>query len=334
MMIIDAHTHMFHEKCLDELKKMGGDWAQKKVAQLSGRVRTKPALNNVEERLGMLGRTGIDMQIVTPPHFIYSSHMPDDEAAQLAVCRVINDGQARLMEESKGRLIGVGTVPLEEWDHLGQKELERAVNSLGLKGMAIASHYRGKPLDSPEFIGFWAQAAEMDIPIHIHPADPAVFTGRTYEAGYDLAHTFGWPFETILVLSRLVFSGIMERYPTLKIVSHHLGGALPFFWGRIEETYVTERQEALIGKVMQKPLYDYFSLFYYDTAVGGNASAIKCAYDIFGADKLVFATDAPFGPGSGEVRLAEYPKIIESLGLPEADKNKIFAGNVQKIFHC
>ncbi|MBW1799924.1 MAG: amidohydrolase family protein, partial [Deltaproteobacteria bacterium] len=258
-MIIDAHTHMFHEKNLEEFKKMGGDWAQKKVAQLSGRLQSKPALCKVEDRLDMLERTSIDMQIVTPPHFIYSSHMPDEEADQLAVTRVINDGMARLMEESKGKLIGIGTVPLNEWDKYGQNEMERAINSLGLKGMAVASHYRGKPLDSPEFSGFWARSAEMDIPIHIHPADPAVFTGRPYEEGYDLAHTFGWPFETILTLSRLVFSETMDRFPNLKIISHHLGGALPFFWGRIEETYVTGRQDALIGKVMRKPLYDYFS---------------------------------------------------------------------------
>jgi predicted TIM-barrel fold metal-dependent hydrolase len=84
---------------------------------------------------------------------------------------------------------------------------------------------------------------------------------------------------------------------------------------------------------MPKPLYDLFSLIYYDTAVGGNASAIQCAYDVFGADKLVFATDAPFGPGTGEERLVSYPKVIESLGLSESDNNKIFADNVKKIFN-
>lgn len=332
-MIIDAYTHMFHEKCVGEFMKMGGEWAQKKVAYLSPRVRAKPALTNVEERLRMLDRNSIDMQIVTPPHFIYSNYMPDDEDTQLAITRTINDGMARLMEASKGRLIAAGTVPLDEWDKYGKNELERSLNTLGLKAIAISSHYRGKPLDSPEYIDFWEHAAERDVPVLIHPADPVVFTGRTYEAEYDLAHTFGWPFETILVLSRLVFSGIIERFPTLKIVSHHLGGALPFFWGRIEETYAPERQEALIGKIMQKPLYEYFSKFYYDTAVGGNTSAIQCAYDVFGADNMVFATDFPFGPGSGEGRLAEYPKIIESLDLPEVDKTKIFANNSIRIFN-
>jgi aminocarboxymuconate-semialdehyde decarboxylase len=187
-------------------------------------------------------------------------------------------------------------------------------------------------LDSPEFIPFWAQAKEMDIPVYIHPTDPAGFSDRPYEKEYDLAHNFGWPFETILMMSRLVFSGILDRFPTLKIITHHLGGGLPFFFGRVNETYAPQKQEVTIGKTMQKPLDEYFSLFYYDTAVGGSAAAIRCAYDVFGADKLLFATDAPFGPGTGEARLAEYPKVIESLGLPEADKNKIFADNVRKLF--
>jgi aminocarboxymuconate-semialdehyde decarboxylase len=331
-MIIDAHTHMFHESCLEAFTRMGGHWAQQKVARLSDTIQKKPSIANVQERLGFLDRNGIDMQIVTPPHHIYSSLMPDDIATQSAVIRVINDGMGRLMEASKGRLIAAGTVPLEEFDKYGQDELERAVNKLGLKAVCVASHWWGKPLDSPEFVSFWAQAAEMEIPVYIHPADPVGFSDRPYERDYDLAHTFGWPFETILTLSRLVFSGILDRYPTLKIVSHHLGGGVPFFLGRIMETYVPEKQQEALGKTLQKPLDEYFSLFYYDTAVGGSASAIKCAYDVLGADKLLFATDAPFGPGSGENRLAEYPKIIESLGLSEAEKNKIFAGNVREIF--
>jgi len=332
-MIIDGYAHMFHESSLEAFKKIGGNWVQEKIAGLSAQVRQKPALVNVEDRLGFLDRHHVDMQIVTPPHFIYTTSMPEDIEGKLKVAQIINDGMAKLMEESKGKLIGVGTVPLENYDKHGKQELERAVKSCGLKGVAIASHWYGKSLDTNEFVDFWAHAAEMDLPIYIHPTDPFVTDGRTYEAEFDLMHNFGWPFETILILSRLVFSGVLERYPTLKIVSHHLGGGIPFFWGRIEETYVAEKQEDRIGRKMPKPLYDLFSLIYYDTAVGGNASAIQCAYDVFGADQLVFATDAPFGPGTGEERLASYPKVIESLGLSESENNKIFAGNVKKIFN-
>jgi len=83
---------------------------------------------------------------------------------------------------------------------------------------------------------------------------------------------------------------------------------------------------------LPKPLFDYFSRCYYDAAVGGSAPAIRCAYEVFGADQLVFATDAPWGPESGEFRLAEYPKTIESLGLPEQDKKKILTENTHRMF--
>jgi predicted TIM-barrel fold metal-dependent hydrolase len=332
-MIIDAHTHMFHEHSLEQLSRLGGTWAKKKVAALWHKAKTKPALVNVQERLGFLDRNGIDLQIVTPPHFMYSTRMPDDIATHLLAVRAINEGMGKLMEASKGKLIAAGTVPLENYEKYGRHEMQHAVKALGLKAVSIASHWYGKPLDSPEFMGFWEDAVALDLPVFIHPADPVAFTGRPYEAQYDLAHNFGWPFETILTLSRLVFSGVIERHPDLKIISHHLGGGIPFFWGRIEETYTLEKQESLIGRVVQSPLHDLFSRIYYDTAVGGNPSAIKCAYDIFGADKLVFATDAPFGPGSGEMRLAQYPKVIESLGLPEIETNKILADNAKKIFN-
>jgi len=111
---------------------------------------------------------------------------------------------------------------------------------------------------------------------------------------------------------------------------------IPFYWGRTLETYEPENQRRNYGgqvEVLPRPLFDYFSRFYYDTAVGGSAPAIRCAYEVFGADQLIFATDAPWGPGSGEFRLAEYPKVIESLGLPEEDKKKILADNARRMLN-
>ncbi|MFC1874429.1 amidohydrolase family protein [Chloroflexota bacterium] len=263
---------------------------------------------------------------------------PDETASRLTIARIINDGMARLMEESKGRLIGGGTVPVTGFDHGGSQEMIRAIKTLGLKAITIPSHFKGVPLDVPELEPFWAQAAEMKVPVYIHPTSPEQHTDRSYEEDYDLSHNFGWPFETTLSLSRLVFSGIMERYPTLKVVGHHLGGGIPFWWGRTNESYdLTNPQHAEVNKAigggLSKPLFDYFSRFYYDTAVGGSAPAIRCAYEVFGPDRLIFATDAPNGPGSGEIRLSTYPNIIRSLGLPEVDNEKIFAVNAQRMLN-
>ncbi|MFC1932430.1 amidohydrolase family protein [Chloroflexota bacterium] len=332
-MFIDAYSHMFHKTYIARLNDIGGSWATEKVDEAEGIIRRKPQIIDVEERLAQLYRNEIDFQVVTPPHLLYSCLLPDEPATQIALAQIINDGMARLMEESKGRLIGCGTISPAGFEQGGWKEMERAIKVLGLKAMSLPSNYLGIPLDAPEFLPIWEKASEMEVPIYIHPNDPVSHKDRSYEAEYDLMHNFGWPFETVLALSRLVFSGIMERHPSLKIISHHLGGGIPFFWERTDETYSTEGERQTISLILTKPLFEYFSLFYYDTAVGGSSAAIRCAYDVFGADRLVFATDAPFGPGTGENRLATYPKAIKSLNLPEIDNGKILAGNIQGVLN-
>lgn len=331
-MIIDAHSHGLHGRYLDQLVNAGGDWTKKLIATQRERAKEYPQYLDVALRVEWLNRHGIDLQVVTPGNHVDINLLPGNASAKLACAKALNDNMARLMEDSKGKLVAIGAIPLESFEQGGQQEMERTIKTLGLRGISLPSNIAGKPIDLPEFEPFWAQAAEMDIVIYIHPQDPASQTDRSYEVDYGLTHTFGWPFETALILSRLVFSGVMERYPTLKIVSHHLGGGMiPFFWGRILETYREEMQPRTLGRVMPKPLFDYFSRFYYDTAVGGSADAIRCAYQVFGADRLIFATDAPYGPGKGETRLATYPNVIRSLGLSEAENEKIFSGNACKI---
>jgi len=253
-MIIDAHTHGFDGRHMESLKKAGGRWAEQSLNRLLAQTQKKPHFMDFGLRIEMLDRVGIDLQVVTPPHSLDCNLLPGDASAQTHMARAINDSMAGLMEASKGRLLACGNIALADFESHGSKEMERAIMELGLKGITVTTNLKGKPVDSPEFVAFWAQAAEMDIAVYIHPSDPVSQAGRTYEAEYDMIHNFGWPFETVLILSRLVFSGIMDRYPTLKIISHHLGGGMiPFFWGRINETYAPENQERLLGRVLPRP---------------------------------------------------------------------------------
>ncbi|MDP2932181.1 MAG: amidohydrolase family protein [Chloroflexota bacterium] len=336
-MIIDAHAHMMNGKFFEQMASKGGKWGTDRAKDDRAVAGRKPHFASVPERLEQLDRNNITRQVVTPHSSDDCNLLPGDIAAQLAYARVINDGMAALMEESKGRLIAAGAIPMGGFEKGSRQEMERAIKTLGLKAIGIVSNIRGKPVDAPEYESFWACCAEMSVPVYIHPIDPVASRDRPYEAQYDLIHNFGWPFETTLMLARLVFSGIMERYPTLKVVSHHLGGGMiPFYMGRTLETYEPENQRQNYGGQTQplpKPLFEYFSRFYYDTAVGGSAPAVKCAYEVFGAGQLVFASDAPWGPGSGEFRLREYPKVIQSLDIPAADKEKILAGNARRMLN-
>jgi predicted TIM-barrel fold metal-dependent hydrolase len=328
-MIIDAHSHGVHPSYFDQLRTMGGQWGRKVAERELEHVRSTPQYTNVTVRVEQLDRYGIDMQMVTPSVPLDVNVFPGDVTTQLSLARSLNDGMAKLMDESKGKLVAAGSIPIMHFEKIGWQEMERAIKILGLKAINLPSNINGKPLDLAEFEPFWAHAEQMGVAVYIHPWPQP---GRPYEADFDLPHVFGWPFETTITLARLVFSGIMERHPNLKIVSHHLGGGMiPFFMGRIMESNDPTGTGESMGPSMPRSLFDYFSRFYYDSAVGGSAAAIKCACEVFGPDQIVFATDGPHGPGKGETRLASYPGLIRSLGLSQTATEKILAGNARKL---
>jgi aminocarboxymuconate-semialdehyde decarboxylase len=129
----------------------------------------------------------------------------------------------------------------------------------------------------------------------------------------------------------MVLSGIMEKHANLNIVSHHLGGGMvPLLWGRIEESYAVERQQGVLGRLLDRPLKEYFGRFYYDTAVGVHGPGIKCCCDTFGADRVLLSTDFPYGSG-GESRLETYPRTVRESGIPVQDVEKIVSGNARRL---
>jgi predicted TIM-barrel fold metal-dependent hydrolase len=329
-LIIDCHTHGMHGN-VDALMAAGGEWSREAIGKIVHDSVKKPALTNPAERLSQLDRNGFDYQVVTPQWSLDTNHCPTSHSVRMAYSRAMNDNMARLQQEGKGRLFSVGNVPLEDYDKGGRAEAERAVKGLGFKALYVCSNVRSKPLDAPEFDAFWAHAQELDVPVLIHPGEPVSSISRPYEARYRLMHNFGWPFETMLALAGMVFSGVMDRYPGLKVVSHHCGGGLPFLFGRTAEQY-ENRLDDTIGRSMPKPIMDYFRLFYHDTAVGGSPQAIRCTRDVFGADHMVFATDAPYGPGSGEMRLQTYPTVLKSVGLSDAENKKIMEDTPRRLF--
>jgi aminocarboxymuconate-semialdehyde decarboxylase len=326
-MIIDAHAHAVHGDYLESLYDSGGKWLKEKTAFLH---RVKPQVFDIPLRLQWLERNGIDLQVVTPHHTFDSNLFPGDANDRLHLSKVINDNMSRIIEDSQGKMLPVASIPIADFEEFGRKEMDRAIDALGLLGVNLPSNLNGKPIDLPEFESFWAYAAKKNIPVFIHPHDPAGCSDRSYEAEYSLNISIGWPFEIMLALCRIVFSGLLDRYPELKIVTH-MGGGLPFFWGRLNETYHPSQQARTIGRVLPKPLIEYFSKFYYDIAIGGNAAAIRCACDIFGSSSIIFATDAPWGPETGEFRLKAYQKAIESLQLTPDDERKIFCDNAKSL---
>jgi aminocarboxymuconate-semialdehyde decarboxylase len=195
----------------------------------------------------------------------------------------------------------------------------------------------GKPLDLPEFAHLFDTMARLDLPIFLHPARGASFPDYQTEKKslYEMWWAFGWPYETSVAMARIVFAGIFDKHPAIKIVTHHYGAMIPYFEGRIgpgldQLGSRTSGFDKNAIKIRKRP-FDYFKMFYADTAVFGSKPATECGMAFFGPDKTVFASDAPFDPEKGPMYIRETIKVIESLELSEADRAKIFHGNAEAL---
>src|SRR5438876_491446 len=182
-------------------------------------------------------------------------------------------------------------------------------------------------------------ANQYDLPVWVHPTRTAKFADYVSESKskYEIYWLFGWPYETSVFMARLVFSGMMEKLPNLKIITHHLGAMAPFFDARIGYgmdqlgTRTSDEDYTVILKRMAKRPVDYFRMFYADTSVNGSASATRCGLDFFGADHVLFGTDCPFDPEGGPLFVRETIKTIDSLKLKDDDRRKVYFGNAIRM---
>ena len=285
---------------------------------------------DIELRKQIMDRFGVDMQVLTLAQPLPDSLPLSKEDAVMA-CRVANRAISEICEKDRDRFVGTACLPMDQPD-VAVEMIEEAVNELGLKGFQANSNIRGMPLDSEHLLPIFEKIAQLDVPILIHPTFPASYIGREYEQGYDLAQALGWPFETSIAAARLVLSGLLERFPELKIVTHHLGGMIPYFIGRLEYRYQwRDDPRRTEGWKITKPPSQLFKKIYADTAIGGNKAAMRLAYEFFGAERILFGTDYPFGPKGGEVFIQQAIDVVEQEFIPEEDRKKIFEDNARRL---
>lgn len=270
------------------------------------------------------------------------------DAVDLA--RLANDELANLITKYPDRfLCGIATLPLGDTE-ASLKELDRAINELKLKGILLHTplyffHPENKPpaggigLDSPQLLPIYETMASHGLPIWIHPNplyDLRVPDYTSEKNGKYMAwQIFGWPYQDTLAQVRLVFSGILEKMPTLKFINHHAGAMVPFFTSRI--TTQCNMHEMRGGLPMRQGLsrspLEYFRMFYSDTAVSGSTPALMCAYAFYGAERLLFGTDMPFDMELGNEAIRETIKSIEQMSITAEEKTAIYAGNAKKLLH-
>ena len=329
-MRIDAWTHFFPKRFFDKLQELS-------LKDMGKRVRSIPALFDLDVRKKIVDGFPDYAQILSYPQPPLES-IAQSPAQLDELTRMINDGFAELCTKERGHFPGwLAQVALGAAD-AGVREAERAIKELGALGVQIYTNVAGKPLDRPQYLPFWKKMNELGKPIWLHPARSASMPDYFDEKKslYEIWWTFGWPYETSAAMSRLVFSGLFDRHPNIKIITHHGGAMIPFFEGRVGYGWdqlgkrTSDVDYTVLLKSMKQRPVDYFKNYYADTALFGALSGTKCSLDFFGADKMLFASDMPFEPTPG-LYLKETVRVIESLGITAEQKEKIYRTNAEKL---
>ena len=254
--------------------------------------------------------------------------------------RLGNDGLADLVARHPDRFAGfLASLPMNA-PEAAAREAERAFTELGANGLQIHSNVNGAPLDEPQYFPVFEAAARFGRPVMLHPARTAAMPDyRTEETSkYEIWWTFGWPYETSAAMARLVFSGIMDRLPELKVLAHLLGAMIPYFEGRVGPGWdqlgkrTSDEDLTLVLQRLKRRPFDYFKDFYADTAVFGSRPATICGPEFYGPDKVLFASDSPFDPEKGPGYIRDTIGVLESIEMPLADREKISFRNAQALF--
>ena len=317
-MVIDIFTHVITPKYLSTLEKMAADGKIPPLSDLFLWETQIPGIMDVKDRFKLMDDHPEVTEVISMTGPFLEAIAKPKEAIELA--RVANDEIAELIVKYPERFIsGVAFLPCNDIEAT-LLEIDRAINELKLRGIEIGTDVNGKPLDSPEFMPIYEKMEQYNLPIFLHPSKNRFYPdypGET-ESKFNLFGNIGWPHTTSMAMLRLVHSGVLEKYPKLKFVTHHAGGTVPYLAKRIEGS---DRNK------LPKPILDYLRLFHNDTAVQGNTPNLMCAYAFFGAGHLLFGTDFPFG----NQNVTKTLRSIEEMAITESEKRAILEDNAKSL---
>jgi uncharacterized protein len=308
--IIDFSTHLLSKTVIKEIE----------VARERHGVKLKlefdPRNSDVNERIGIMDRYGIDKQVLTF-NSTQLSGLPADDCIKIG--RLANKDLAEFCQKRPNKFTGFIHVSLLDIDD-AIEELDTGIRDYGFKGVILATNENGLALDDQNFDRFYARVAKYDVPIFLHPT---TWTGYPPADGAVMI-SYGWPFDTTQAAWRIRTSGILDRYPNLKFMIHHLGAMLPFFYGRTEER--------LYRLGINMPQSEYWKQFYGDTALsGGLIEAYMLGFAFFGKDRVVFGTDYPYGQEGGEAYIRKNLEAVMKMRIDDEARTKILCTNAMKL---
>ena len=326
-MRIDIHTHFIPPYFVEEIRRgqalgkvtiqpqNGEEW----VSHPEGyRYPLAAEFWDMKAKLQHMDRLGIDISVlsISPTMLFYWLEL----GPTLEFCQKANEAMAEFVSKSGGRLYGMATVPLQD-PQAAVDELRRAVVELGLRGVEIGTTMEDVPVDDDRFEPFWAAAAELDVPVMLHPY--YVGTKRQF-ADFYMTNLVGNPLETAVAASRLILSGCLDRHPKLKVVLVHAGGFMPYQVGRLDHGFRVRKETSA---VIDSPPSTYLRRFYFDTITHASVP-LKFLVELVGADRVVLGTDIPFD--MADLHFTDY---LAATGLDEQTVQTITADNASRIFH-
>ena len=269
---------------------------------------------NIDLKLQEMDKAGVDTHVVSI--IIPGVDLVEPEFG-LELAADYNDAVAQLEKQYAGRFYGLAALPVQD-TKLALRELDRAVGKLGLRGMCLFSNVAGKCLDSEELWPLYARLEELDTPIFLHPTLPVV---SDVLPGYGFEFIIGYMFDTTIATLALIFSGVLERYPNLKVVVPHAGSTVPYLLGRADME--SKNPWARSDKIPELPS-TYFRKLYVDT-VCNSVATLQMALDCVGEDRVLYASDYPYWSLENSVEL------MERMPVSEETKAKIYNGNARKL---
>lgn len=332
-MKIDVFNHLFPKNYFDKMAELVPQFAN-----MVRRLSEVPALVDLEARFRIMDEFDDYVQVPSlagsPPLEVLVGPERTPELTKMA-----NDGMADLVEKHRERFPGfIASLPMNNPD-AAIEEVDRAIKELKAVGVQMFTNVDGRPLDLPEYRPLFEKMAGYDLPIWLHPARGANFADyrSEKESKYEIWWTWGWPYETSVAMTRIVFARYFDMFPGLKIITHHMGGMIPFFGGRICPGYdqltsrtIDQEYIASLRDLKKRPI-EYFKMFFADTALMGSIEGTKCGLEFFGVDQILLGTDSPYDPEKGAGYIRDTIRVIDSLNLTGTEKQKIYEGNARRL---
>jgi aminocarboxymuconate-semialdehyde decarboxylase len=286
---------------------------RQKIKDRAGMVLAR--MSDVDDRLAKMDAMGVDVQVLSAS-LVHQGLEWADAQTSLRLARTTNDWIAKAVGRHPARFIGLGTLPLHV-PALAVAELERCLRELGLRGVAISTTAGGMELGDPQLTPFWAKAEALGALVYIHPGGNR---DRRFKR-FHLWNSVGQAFEEAMAISSLMYDGVLESFPKLKVCISHGGGYMPYYMGRIDRNYL-EKSNTRVN--MSKPPIDYLRMLYFDSCVY-ERPVLQHLVDKVGADRVLLGSDYPVG----ENKPIEF--VTETETLSSAQKDKIVRRNAATL---